>query len=86
MGELPTINLLESTNAIPEVYVLKVIGRRAGAFAERVVAAARGARVGRRPAVPGAPGGGGKGRHVAEAAAWPAAEGNVTEAPDMTDR
>jgi putative lipoic acid-binding regulatory protein len=38
---MPAIELLESTHAFPGVYVFKVIGRSEGAFAERVVAAAR---------------------------------------------
>jgi putative lipoic acid-binding regulatory protein len=41
VDELPTIELLERTHVFPGVYVFKVIGRAEGAFAERVVAAAR---------------------------------------------
>jgi putative lipoic acid-binding regulatory protein len=41
VDELPAIELLESTHDFPGVYVFKVIGRSEGAFAERVVAAAR---------------------------------------------
>jgi putative lipoic acid-binding regulatory protein len=41
VGDLPTIELLEQTHTFPGVYVFKVIGRAEGAFAERVVAAAR---------------------------------------------
>ena len=41
VDELPAIELLESTHTFPGVYVFKVIGRNEGAFAERVVAAAR---------------------------------------------
>jgi putative lipoic acid-binding regulatory protein len=41
VDDLPTIDLLESTHTFPGVYVFKVIGRSEGAFAERVVAAAR---------------------------------------------
>ncbi len=41
MSELPAIELLESTHTFPGVYMFKVIGRREGAFAARVVAATR---------------------------------------------
>ncbi len=41
MDELPAIDLLERTHTFPGVYVFKVIGRSEGAFAERVIAAAR---------------------------------------------
>jgi putative lipoic acid-binding regulatory protein len=41
VSDLPTIELLESTHTFPGVYMFKVIGRTEGAFAARVVAAAR---------------------------------------------
>jgi len=41
VNDLPSIALLEDTHTFPGVYVFKVIGRTEGAFAARVVAAAR---------------------------------------------
>jgi putative lipoic acid-binding regulatory protein len=41
MGDLPSIELLESTHQFPGPYVFKVIGRVENGFAARVVAAIR---------------------------------------------
>ena len=41
MGELPSIELLESTHEFPGRFVFKVIGRVENGFAARVVAAVR---------------------------------------------
>ena len=41
MGDLPSIELLESTHTFPGRFVFKVIGRVENGFAARVVAAVR---------------------------------------------
>jgi putative lipoic acid-binding regulatory protein len=41
MGELPSIELLESTHTFPGPFIFKVIGRVENGFAARVVAAVR---------------------------------------------